>query len=268
MNITSILIATGIIGIVGLFIGLFLGVAGIKFKVDTNEKEEAILEVLPGANCGGCGYTGCSGLAAAIANGEAGVNSCPVGGEAVGKAIAEIMGVKAEDETRMTAFVACAGSCEKAATDYDYSGIEDCQMAEFLPNGGEKSCNAGCLGYGSCVKACPFDAIYIDNGIAVIDREACKACGKCIKACPKNIISFIPYHSTYAVACSSNEKGPIVMKECQVGCIGCGICVKQCESDAVKVENFLAEIDQEKCISCGACASKCPKKTICMFKKS
>ncbi len=264
MNMMSILIATAIIGVVGLFIGLFLGAAGIKFKVDVNEKEEAILEALPGANCGGCGYTGCSGLAAAIANKEAPVNGCPVGGELVGKAIADIMGVKAEDNIRMTAFVACAGDCDKAATDYEYSGVEDCQMAEFLPNGGEKSCNSGCLGYGSCVKACPFDAIHIENGVAVVNKEACKACGKCVAACPKNIISLIPYNSQYAVACSSNEKGPIVMKECQAGCIGCSICVKQCQSDAVTVENFLAKIDQQKCTSCGACAEKCPKKTILM----
>ena len=267
MNMMSILIATAIIGVVGLFIGLFLGAAGIKFKVDVDEKEEAILEALPGANCGGCGYTGCSGLAAAIANKEAAVNGCPVGGESVGKAIADIMGVKAEDNIKMTAFVACAGDCDKAATDYEYSGVEDCQMAEFLPNGGEKSCNTGCLGYGSCVKACPFDAIHIENGVAVVNKEACKACGKCVAACPKNIISLIPYNSQYAVACSSHEKGPVVMKECQVGCIGCGICVKQCQSDAVTVENFLAKIDQEKCTSCGACAEKCPKKSILMFNK-
>ena len=262
MNITGILIATLVVSVIGLFIGLFLGVAGIKFKVEVDEKEEAVLEALPGNNCGGCGFPGCSGLAAAIAKGEAAVNACPVGGETVGAKIAEIMGVEAEAGEKMVAFVKCAGDCDKAKVDYDYTGVEDCQMLSFVPNGGPKSCNQGCLGYGSCVKVCPFDAIHVVNGVAIVDKEACKACGKCIAVCPKHLIELIPYKSKYAVACSSTEKGPVTMKECQVGCIGCGICVKQCEHDAVSVSDFHAAIDQEKCVGCGACEKKCPKKSI------
>ena len=262
MNITGILIATLVVSVIGLFIGLFLGVAGIKFKVEVDEKEEAVLAALPGNNCGGCGFAGCSGLAAAIAKGEAAVNACPVGGEPVGQVIAEIMGVEAEAGEKMVAFVKCAGDCDKAKVDYDYTGVEDCRMLAFVPNGGPKSCNSGCLGYGSCVKVCPFDAIHVVNGVAVVDKEACKACGKCIEACPKNLIELIPYKSKYAVACSSTEKGPATMKECQVGCIGCGICTKQCEHDAVSVSDFHATIDQEKCVGCGACEKKCPKKSI------
>lgn len=262
MNITAIIIATVVVSVVGLFIGLFLGIAGIKFAVEVDEKEEAVLGVLPGNNCGGCGYPGCSGLAAAIAKGEAPVNACPVGGEPVGKQIAEIMGVEAGETTRMVAFVKCQGDCEKAKVDYDYTGVEDCAMLSFVPNGGPKSCNYGCLGYGSCVKACPFDAIHVVNGIAVVDKEACKACGKCVAACPKNLIELIPYEAKYVVACSSKEKGPVTMKECSVGCIGCTLCAKNCPNDAVKIENFLSVIDQEKCEGCGICMEKCPKKTI------
>ncbi len=262
MNITAIIIATVVVSAVGLFIGLFLGIAGIKFAVEVDEKEEAVLGVLPGNNCGGCGYPGCSGLAAAIAKGEAPVNACPVGGEPVGKQIAEIMGVEAGETTRMVAFVKCQGDCEKAKVDYDYTGVEDCAMLSFVPNGGPKSCNYGCLGYGSCVKACPFDAIHVVNGIAVVDKEACKACGKCVAACPKNLIELIPYDAKYVVACSSKEKGPVTMKECSVGCIGCTLCAKNCPNDAVKIENFLSTIDQEKCEGCGICMEKCPKKTI------
>ena len=260
MNITAIIIATVVVSAVGLFIGLFLGIAGIKFAVEVDEKEEAVLGVLPGNNCGGCGYPGCSGLAAAIAKGEAPVNACPVGGEPVGKQIAEIMGVEAGETTRMVAFVKCQGDCEKAKVDYDYTGVEDCAMLSFVPNGGPKSCNYGCLGYGSCVKA--FDAIHVVNGIAVVDKEACKACGKCVAACPKNLIELIPYDAKYVVACSSKEKGPVTMKECSVGCIGCTLCAKNCPNDAVKIENFLSTIDQEKCEGCGICMEKCPKKTI------
>lgn len=262
MSVTGILIAALVVGGTGLFIGVFLGFAGTKFAVEVDEREEAIAGVLPGNNCGGCGYAGCSGLAAAIAKGEAPVNACPVGGEPVGKKIAEIMGVEAEASERMVAFVACQGDCDKAGKDYDYYGIEDCRMMSFVPGGGPKSCNSGCLGFGTCVKVCPFDAIHVIDGVAVVDKEACKACGKCIAVCPKKLISLIPYDAKVAVACSSTDKGPVTMKACKVGCIGCGICVRNCPSQAVSVSEFHAAIDQEKCTGCGACAEKCPKKAI------
>lgn len=262
MNIMGIVTATLIVGGVGLFIGLFLGIAAIKFKVEVDEKEEAILGVLPGNNCGGCGFAGCSGLAAAIAKGEAPVNACPVGGEPVGAQVAEIMGVQAEEGLKQVAFVKCQGTCDKTTMDYEYHGVEDCRMLSFVPNGGPKSCNYGCLGFGSCVKACPFDAIHIVDGIARVDKEACKACGKCIEACPKQLIELVPYQAKHAVACSSKDKGPVVMKACESGCIGCGLCAKVCPAGAITVENFLAHINQEKCTGCGACKEKCPKKAI------
>lgn len=134
--IGGVLGATILIGGIGIFVGLFLGIAGIIFKVKVDEKEEAVLAALPGNNCGGCGFAGCSGLAAAIAKGEAEVNACPVGGDAVGKQIAEIMGVESKEIVRMAAFVHCAGDCEKTKRDYEYTGIEDCRMLSFVPNGG------------------------------------------------------------------------------------------------------------------------------------
>lgn len=262
MSITGILIAAAVVGVVGIFTGLFLGVAGIKFKVEVDEKEEAIAAALPGNNCGGCGYAGCSGLAAAIVRGEAPVNACPVGGEPVGSRIAAIMGVEAEATERRVAYVHCQGDCDRTTRDYGYYGIKDCRMMGFVPNGGPKSCNSGCLGYGTCAQVCPFDAIEVVNGVAVVDREKCKACGKCLEVCPKHLISFIPYKAKQVVACSSTDKGPVTMKACKTGCIGCGICVKNCPQGAVKVENFHAVIDHEKCIGCGICAEKCPKKAI------
>lgn len=262
MSVTGIFAAATVVSVVGIFVGLFLGVAGIKFKVEVDEREEAVLAALPGNNCGGCGFAGCSGLAAAIAKGEAAVNACPVGGETVGKMIASIMGVEAESGERMRAYVACQGDCERASHDYDYSGAEDCRMAGYVPGGGPKSCGSGCLGFGTCVKACPFDAIHVKNGVAVVDREACKACGKCVAVCPRNLISLIPDRAKLAVACTSTDKGPVTMKACQTGCIGCGLCVKACPSQAVSVNDFHAVIDQSKCTGCGACAEKCPKKAI------
>ena len=178
MNIEGIIVATIVVAAVGLFIGIFLGVAGKKFAVKTDEREIAVREALPGNNCGGCGYPGCDGLAAAIAKGEAPVNGCPVGGNEVGKIIAGIMGQEVVESVRRTAFVKCTGTCEKTKENYIYTGTEDCEMMSFVPGGGAKSCAYGCLGFGSCVKACSFHAIQIVNGIAVVNREACKACGK------------------------------------------------------------------------------------------
>ena len=262
--ITGVLMATALIGCVGLFVGLFLGVAAIKFKVTVNPKEEEVLNALPGNNCGGCGYAGCSALAHAIANNEAMVNACPVGGEKTGRQIASIMGVEEAESEHKVAFVKCQGDCERTHLDYEYHGNEDCSMLSFVPNGGPKSCNYGCLGYGNCVKACMFDAIHIKNGIAVVDREKCKACGKCMEACPKHLITMVSYQAKYLVACSSEDKGPITMKACDTGCIGCQLCKKNCPADAITIEKNHAQIDNEKCMDCGTCIDKCPKKSIIM----
>ena len=259
---TGIIAAAVVVGLVGIILGFFLGVSGEKFKVEVDPREEAIGEVLPGNNCGGCGYAGCSGLAAAIAKGEAPVNGCPVGGAPVAAKIGEIMGVEAEEGVKMVAFVKCAGTCEKANSDYVYSGTRNCATMMFVPNGGPKTCNYGCLGYGTCVAACPFDAIAIVDGVAVVDKDQCKACGKCIAACPKNLIEFIPYDAKHVVQCSSNDKGKDVMKACSVGCIGCMLCQKNCPEGAITVTNSVAHIDQTKCTGCGICVEKCPKKII------
>ena len=262
MSITGVLIAALIVGGTGVFIGVFLGIAGKKFAVEVDEKEEAILAELPGNNCGGCGYAGCSGLAAAIVKGEAEVGGCPVGGAPVAAKIGEIMGVAAGSQEKQVAFVKCAGTCEKATNEYEYTGVQDCLMASQMQDGGAKGCSAGCLGYGSCVKACPFDAIHVIDGIAVVDKEVCKACGKCVAACPKHLIELIPYSQKTFVQCSSNDKGKALMDVCKVGCIGCKLCEKNCKAGAVTVTNFLAHIDAEKCTNCGVCAEKCPRKII------
>lgn len=262
MSITGIITAVVVVGGLGLFVGLFLGIAGIKFKVNVDEKEEAVLNLLPGNNCGGCGYPGCSGLAAAIAKGDAPVNSCPVGGKPVADKVAKVMGVDAGDSRHMVAFVKCQGTIERTEVHYEYAGVKDCRMLAFVPNKGEKFCTYGCLGYGSCVKECPFDAIHIVNGVAVVDKEQCKACGKCVAACPKHLIELVPYDATTLVSCSSKDKGPVTIKSCDVGCIACGLCKKNCPADAIVIDEFHAYIDQDKCTHCGLCIEKCPKKSI------
>ncbi|MDD3142270.1 MAG: RnfABCDGE type electron transport complex subunit B [Lachnospiraceae bacterium] len=262
MSMTGVLIAALIVGGTGLFIGVFLGFAGTKFAVEIDEREEAIAGVLPGNNCGGCGFAGCAGLASAIVKGEAALNACPVGGSPVAFKIGEIMGQTVEEKRPMTAFVKCAGTKERAKEKFEYHGIEDCIMMNYVQNGGPKSCNYGCFGFGNCVKACQFDAIHIVDGVALVDKNACKACGKCIEICPKKIIELVPIEQVHLVQCSSKDKGKDVMEVCTIGCIGCKMCQKVCEADAITVEDNLAHIDPEKCTNCGACALKCPKKTI------
>ena len=188
MNATAIIFAAVVVGGVGILIGFFLGVSGEKFKVEVDEKEVAILGELPGNNCGGCGYAGCDGLAKAIANGEAPVHGCPVGGAAAAEKISAIMGVEAGEFVKKVAFVTRAGTCEKASDKYQYSGVQSCIEAMNVPGAGPKGCEFGCMGFGSCAAVCPENAISIVNGIAHIDEEACVGCGKCAKSCPAGCI--------------------------------------------------------------------------------
>lgn len=262
ISITSVLIAMGIVCGTGTIIGILLSIAGEKFAVETDEKEVAVRDCLPGNNCGGCGYPGCDGLAAAIAKGEAPVNSCPVGGKTVSAAIGNIMGVNVEDSVKMTAYVKCAGTCDKAKDNYEYVGPKDCKLATNNPGGGAKACTYGCTGYGNCKKVCPFDAIDIVDGVAVVNQDKCKACGKCIAECPRHLIELLPADATCHVRCNSRDKGIEVKKACDAGCIGCSLCARNCPSEAITVENNLAHIDQDKCTHCGVCKEKCPVKII------
>ncbi|MCR5508654.1 MAG: RnfABCDGE type electron transport complex subunit B [Lachnospiraceae bacterium] len=262
MNVTGIVTAVGMVGTVGLLIGIFLSIFGNIFRVETDPVADEIEEALPGNNCGGCGYAGCSSLALAIASGEAPVTGCPVGGEAVANVIASIMGVEADASDKQIAHVMCKGTCGATFNNYNYEGVKDCRMASFVPAGGAKSCDYGCIGFGTCVDACEFDAISITDGVARIDKDKCRACGKCIAACPKHLITMIPYDAGYAVECSNPDKGPLVMKVCKSGCIGCGLCVKECPKEAISLNGALAVIDQEKCVGCGLCSKKCPKNAI------
>ncbi len=260
MNMTGIIFACLVVGGVGVVIGLLLGIAGRKFAVETDEKVVAIRDALPGSNCGGCGYAGCDALAEAVAKGEAPADACPVGGAATAEKIGKILGIEVET-VRKIAFVKCAGTCDKAGMKYEYSGNMSCKEAVYV-SGGPKKCSYGCMGYGSCVEACEFDAIKIENGVAVVDKEKCVACGKCAKACPKGLIEIIPYDKKYRVQCNSKDKGVEVNKVCSTGCIGCSICVKKCPNEAVTVTDFLAHIDYKECVNCGLCAQNCPKKVI------
>ncbi len=251
-----------IVGGVGIIISIFLSKAGQVFAVEVDEREEQILELLPGNNCGGCGYAGCSGFASAIVEGKAPANGCPVGSAKMSASIATIMGEAVEEKVPQCAAVKCIGRTGVAKDVYEYHGVKDCTMMEFMQNKGSKACAYGCLGFGSCANVCPFDAIEIVEGVARIDKDLCKACGKCLKICPRNLIVYVPKTKETDVFCNSKDKGKTVMDNCKSGCIGCRLCVKVCESDAITVVDNLAQIDYTKCINCGKCVEKCPKKVI------
>ncbi len=257
----QILTAVIIIGGMGIVFGLLLGIASKVFAVKTDERVPMILEVLPGANCGGCGFAGCSAYANALTEGGVKTNMCPVGGEAVALKISEILGVQAEEKEKMVARVLCNGTPERALQKYLFDGPRDCHSAARL-GGGEKMCPHGCLGFGSCVAVCKFGAISVNTGVAVVDIEKCVACGACALECPKKIIKILPDKSKYTITCKSLEKGKVTRRDCSVGCIGCGICAKNCPKEAIVIKDNVAVIDPMKCVNCGICASKCPQKAI------
>lgn len=263
----EILLPALAMGAVGLVLGLLLALASKIFAVEKNERAEEIASVLPGANCGSCGYAGCSAYATAISKGEAKINCCSPGGQSTVDYIARIMGVSGEAVEEKCAVIACNGTFDKAADKYEYVGIEDCITASRLQGGGSKACEYGCLGYGTCAKVCKNNAIKIENGIAVVNIEKCGGCGECAAACPKNLIAIVPKKVKYIVKCHSCDKGAEMKEKCTIGCIGCKICEKNCPVGAIKVENNCAQIDQSVCISCGLCENKCPKKIIVLINK-
>ncbi len=258
----DILIPVLIFGGLGLVFGVVLAIASKIFFVKTEEKVEKITEVLPGANCGGCGYAGCAQLAEAIAKGEAPISACNAGGAETAKKIAEILGVEVgELPQRMRAQVMCSGTGELSKRKYIYAGVQDCIAAAKL-GGGDRVCPNGCTGLGTCVAACKFGAISVVEGVAVVDYEKCEGCGACVNACPKHIIKLIPYNSEHWVGCMSVDKGPVTRKYCDAGCIACKICEKACSEHAITVNDFKATIDYSKCIGCGVCVDKCPRNII------
>lgn len=257
----NIVYAILVLGILGAIFGLVLAVASKVFEVKKDPREEAILSHLAGANCGGCGYPGCAGCAAAILNGEAPVTACAPAGAENAAAIAEIMGQTAPTGERQVAFVRCNGGTN-AVKRFEYRGIHDCISATKVA-GGPLDCQFGCLGFGSCVTACQFDAMHIGpNGSAQVDPDKCTNCMACAAACPRHLIVSVPVSKTVRVACANQEKGKAAMSVCSNSCIGCGLCERECKKDAIHVVNGVAVIDYDKCVGCKLCTKVCPRDAI------
>ena len=241
----SILLSILTMGAIGLFFSAVISVAYQKLKVEVDPRVEKITDILPGANCGACGFPGCANYAEAIVQG-APINKCSVGGMAVAELIGEIMGIAPEDVVRKVARVLCQGDNEKALWAGEYMGIPSCAAAN-LAGGAGKLCNYGCLGFGDCEKACPFGAIKVNaRGLAEVDENICTGCGLCVQACPRNVISLEPIDKRVLVLCVSKDPGKISKSSCKVACIGCGLCVKK-SPEGIALENNLAKIiDVEK----------------------
>lgn len=251
-------IAAGIVSAIGLLCALLLVIADKFMAVKEDDRVAKVRECLPGANCGACGFTGCDGYAKAlIETPGTKTNLCVPGSDAVAKQIASILGVEAEDVIEQIAYVHCHGDCSRTSKKHEYKGIESCAAAKLF-FGGDGSCTYGCMGYGDCAKVCPNGAICIENGIAHVDPRKCTGCGLCAKTCPNKIISLMPDTAKTVVTCSNKEKGAVAAKKCTNACIGCMKCAKNCPAEAIKVENFLAQIDYDKCVHCGKCAEVCP----------
>lgn len=257
MDIGAVIAAVLVLGGLGCAFGFLLTFADKKFHVETDERIEKVSECLGGANCGACGYAGCSALAEAIVAGKARPNACAPAGPAGAAKIAEIMGIEAEAAKPVVAKVICQGEHGVARDRYDYDGLPSCRAASSMA-GGPKMCPYACIGLGDCVKVCAFGAISVVDGLVRIDENKCQACGMCAETCPRGVIQLLPRDQNVLVRCRNSDTGRIAREACMKACIGCKRCEKECQYDAIHVENGFARIDPEKCTRCGSCAKNCP----------
>jgi len=261
--LTSIIVLLGL----GILAALILYFVSTKFKVYEDPRIAEVEVLLPGANCGSCGESGCHAFAVACckATTMSGLN-CPGAGPAAMKRIATIVGLAPVDTTPQVAIVCCNGSCQNRPRTSTYDGVRSCAIENSV-YAGDTDCSYGCLGCGDCVQSCPYDAIHIDaaTGIPVVDSVKCVGCGRCVTACPREIIELADRNTDnfhIFVACRNKDKGAAAMKVCAVSCIGCKKCEKVCPSESVKVTDFISHINQKSCTRCGACLEACPRKSI------
>lgn len=265
MNVTIIWTVL-VITLLGVLLAAVLYLVAQKFRVEEDPRIDEIEKLMPGANCGGCGFAGCRAFAdACVKAGNLDANFCPVGGNETMKKVAAVLGCAAVEQAPRVAVVRCNGSCANRPKVNEYDGLSSCRVKAALYTG-DTGCAFGCLGCGDCVSVCENGAISMnpETGLPVVDESKCTACGKCVKACPKNVIELRNQGTTpknnrrVYVSCVNQDKGGVARKACTAACIGCGKCAKVCKFDAITVENNLCYIDYSKCKACGQCVFECP----------
>lgn len=263
---SALISVLAIMGAIGVIFGFVLAFANKKLAVELNPLIHLVEDVLPKGQCGSCGYAGCQAYAEAVVlDKDVSPSLCTPGKQAVALRVAELTGKTPEEVEPRFAYVKCASPSTTSSNKFIYSGIEDCVAAKLLHNGA-KECKYGCLGLGTCVKQCVFDAIELnDQGLPVVDKTNCTGCGKCASACPNNVIEMVPAGAHVVVACNSRHKGAVARKICSIACIGCSLCKKQCPNGAIEMVENLAVVDSHICIEkCSqmVCLEKCPTKAI------
>ena len=257
-KVLEILIPAALIGLMGLVFGAIIAITGRIFAVKQDPKRDAVRELLPGANCGGCGFAGCDAYAQAVADGTAKPDLCPVGGDQVSREIGRIVGVEVEVHDKLVALVRCRGDIETCSLNFEYDGPKTCRAAALAAMG-DKGCHYSCLGFGDCAAVCKFNAIVIEDGrLARIDPDKCTGCGVCASTCPRGVIRLVPRKRAVLSVCSALDRGQMVRENCNSGCIACGKCARECHFGAIKMKDNLPEIDYDKCMGCMQCADNCP----------
>ncbi len=256
------LIAVIAVGVLGIVLGVVIGIVAKVFAVEVDERIEKVEELLPGANCGGCGFAGCADFAKGVVAGNATPDQCPVCSPEDITNIAEYLGIVAEEKEKMVAVVKCGGT-NSVAVRAKYNGVADCKSAVLVASGG-KGCAYGCLGMASCARACPFDAIELRDGLAIVHEDLCVGCGKCVETCPRNLIDLVPARAEVHVYCNSPEKGAEKMKVCKASCIGCRKCIKAAEEGQMQVEGFLVSTNYDnpppaELVEAAGCPTQCLK---------
>jgi len=242
--VTEIFVPIITMAALGLFFSIGLVFAYKKLKVEEDPKVEKVSEILPQANCGACGFSGCRAFAENVVAGNVEVHGCPVGGEETARKIAAILGVEPGEIIPKIARLHCRGNRQAALSRGTYLGIPTCEAAHLV--GGNKQCSFGCLGFGDCVRACPFDAIHMrEDGLPALSEDKCTGCGKCVDACPRNLFQLHPRDQNILVFCRSEDRGPAAKKACKNACIACGICSRACP-EAIEIDNYLAKIKNFK----------------------
>ncbi len=264
---TTILTSILVLGGIGFACGTMLLVASKFFHVVVDERVEQLIKMMPGANCGACGFAGCAQFAKNVIEGHVPGSGCRVLDEEKRKEVAAFLGVEGVETEQVVAVLRCQGGNQEVKKSSDYQGIQSCRAASLF-FGGDKSCPYSCLGYGDCIQVCPFDAISLgENGLIHIDWGKCTGCGTCTKECPKGMLVLVPRNCRTYVACASEDRGKRVTQVCKKGCIACKRCEKACPVNAIQVEGNLAKIDYSVCTNCGQCAEACPTGTIVQTQK-